>query len=119
MSTPLFVTQASGLSGQLVNILKEKLTDEEMHEFLSELEQSWQEFQNEVKKQEGKYKWAIHQAKLALMKSTTLTDDQKLEAISLIDKSSQGPSLLYAFFSNVNIMALFSMIVIMVYIFMG
>jgi arsenate reductase-like glutaredoxin family protein len=118
MSVPFAVASASGLSGDIMNILKERLSDDELAEFLDELKKSWEKFQEEVAKRGEKFKWAIKQAKIALLKSA-LTDDEKLEAIALLDKQSHGPSILYAFFSNVNIMVLFSMIVMIVYFFTG
>lgn len=103
------VASLSGLSSGAMNLVKGKLTDEEYQQFLTELQTSWEKFKNAVNKRNERFNWAITEAKKAIMKST-LTEDEKLEALSLLDIYSHGPSLLMAFLSNFNLPTLISTI---------
>ena len=111
---PTLVGSASGLSGNILNTLQERLTDEEFNQFLEELKESWQKFQNDAKKQGERYKWAILCAKKAILLSDQFAEDEKIELFTLLDVQSHGPSLLYAFFSNVNLPVLIALIVMFV-----
>ena len=111
---PTLVGTASGLSGNMLNSLKEKMSDEEFEEFLKELQGSWELFMADAKKQGERYKWAILSAKKAILASDKFTDDEKIELCTLLDVQSHGPSLAYAFFSNINLPVLISLIVMFI-----